>query len=115
MKKQIFNLLKGFFFVLFWTSSVCLFAQGVSVKGRVTDITDVPLTGVSIRVEGTTIGTVTDLDGNFILQNVPSNSNIEVSYVGMTTQVIPLNGRTSLNIILEDDTALLEELVVILF
>ena len=113
MKKQIFNLLKGFFFVLFWTSSVCLFAQGVSVKGRVTDITDVPLTGVSIRVEGTTIGTVTDLDGNFILQNVPSNSNIEVSYVGMTTQVIPLNGRTSLNIILEDDTALLEELVVI--
>ena len=113
MKKQIFNLLKGFFFVLLWTSSVCLFAQGLSVKGRVTDITDVPLTGVSIRVEGTTIGTVTDLDGNFILQNVPSNSIIEVSYVGMTTQVIPLNGRTSLDIILEDDTALLEELVVI--
>jgi TonB-linked SusC/RagA family outer membrane protein len=113
MKKQIFNLLKGFFFVLLWTSSVCLFAQGLTVRGSVTDINGEPLTGVSVRVEGTTTGTVTDLDGNFILENVPSNSNLEVSYVGMTTQVIPLNGRTSLSIILLEDTELLEELVVI--
>ncbi len=93
--------------------SVSLFGQEVTVRGLVTDVNNMPLIGVTVLVEGTTTGTVTNLDGNFTLENVPPNSNLEVSYVGMTTKLIPLDGRTTLNIVLQDDTELLEELVVI--
>ncbi len=113
MKKQIFNLSNGVLFVLMWTLSLCLYAQGITVRGVVTDTKGEPLIGVTVQVEGTSTGTVTDIDGNFTLQNVPSNATLEVSYVGMTTQVVALNGRTSVSITLEEDAELLEEVVVI--
>jgi len=113
MKKQIFNLSKGFLFLLMWTLSLCLYAQELTVRGVVVDTKGEPLVGATVQVEGTYTGTVTDMDGNFILQNVPSNATLEVSYVGMRTQIVPLNGRTSVNITLEEDTEMLEELVVI--
>ena len=99
--------------MLMFACSVSLFGQEVTVRGLVTDVNNMPLIGVTVLVEGTTTGTVTNLDGNFTLENVPPNSNLEVSYVGMTTKLIPLDGRTTLNIVLQDDTELLEELVVI--
>ncbi len=113
MKKQIFNLSKGVLSVLLWTLSLCLYAQGITVRGVVTDTQGEPLVGVTVQVEGTSTGTVTDMDGNFVLQNVPSNATLEVSYVGMTTQVVSLNGRTSVRITLDEDAELLEEVVVI--
>ncbi len=113
MKKQIFNLSKGVLSVLLWTLSLCLYAQGITVRGVVTDTQGEPLVGVTVQVEGASTGTVTDMDGNFVLQNVPSNATLEVSYVGMTTQVVSLNGRTSVSITLEEDAELLEEVVVI--
>ncbi len=95
MKKQIFNLSKGVLSVLLWTLSLCLYAQGITVRGVVTDTQGEPLVGVTVQVEGTSTGTVTDMDGNFVLQNVPSNATLEVSYVGMTTQVVSLNPHCS--------------------
>ncbi|MDD2299958.1 MAG: SusC/RagA family TonB-linked outer membrane protein, partial [Fermentimonas sp.] len=59
--------------------------------------------------------TVTDLDGRFTLLNVPSNSTILVTYVGMQTQRIALNGRSSLTVILTEDTELLEEVIIVGF
>src|SRR5690554_5793275 len=113
MEKLKFNFSKGLWLMLMFAYSISLFAQGLTVRGLVSDTNSLPLTGVTVLVVGTTTGTVTDLDGNFVLENVPSNSILEVSYVGMTTQLIPLEGRTILNIVLEEDAELLEELVVI--
>ena len=113
MEKLKLNFSKGLWLMLMFAYSISLFAQGLTVRGLVSDTNGLPLTGVTVLVVGTTTGTVTDLDGNFVLENVPSNSILEVSYVGMTTQLIPLEGRTILNIVLEEDAELLEELVVI--
>jgi len=95
------------------TISFIMTAQNVTVRGSVSDVTGEPLVGVTVQVQGTAIGTVTDLDGKFTLPNVPPNTNLEISYVGMRPQIIPLNGRTNIQVVLEEDTEMLEELVVI--
>lgn len=84
----------------------------INVKGTVTDIAGEPLIGVNILVQGTSTGTVTDYDGNFVLQ-VPANGVLEVSYIGYKPQTIPVNNRTSILIAMQEDTEMLEELVVI--
>lgn len=113
MKKHVVNLSKGMFSLMMWALSLCMYAQGITVKGTVVDTRGEPLIGVTIQLENSTVGTVTDYEGHFTLQNVPNDATLEVSYVGMTTKLIPLNGRTVLNITLEEDTEMLEELVVI--
>lgn len=113
MKKQILNLSKGILFLLLCAFSQHVFAQNVTVRGTVTDTRGELLIGVTVQVHGTTIGTVTDANGSFVLPNIPSNATLEVSYVGMATQAIALDGRTSLRIIMEEDMELLEEVVVV--
>ena len=113
MKKHVVNLSKGMFSLMMWALFLSIYAQEITVKGTVVDTRGEPLIGVTIQLENSTVGTVTDYEGHFTLQNVPNDATLEVSYVGMTTQLIPLNGRTVLNITLEEDTEMLEELVVI--
>ncbi len=113
MKEVILNLAKGMMLLLLWAFSVCLYAQAVTVKGTVTDAKGEPLIGVSVQIQGTTAGTVTDAKGKFILPNVPSDAVLEVSYVGMLSQTVALNGKTTVNIVLQEDTEALEEVVVI--
>lgn len=62
--------------------------------------------------KGTTNGLITDIDGNFSLIVSP-NATIVISYVGYTTQEIPLNGRKTLNVVLKEDNEMLDEVVVI--
>ncbi len=57
-------------------------------------------------------GTVTDFDGKYTLTNVPSNGSLQISYVGMVTQTIPVNGRTTIDAVLASDSELLDEVVV---
>lgn len=93
--------------------SMVSFAQTLSVRGTVTDaVLGEPLIGVTIVVKGTTNGTTTDIDGNYTLTNVPSNGTLDVSYVGMTTQSILVNGRTVIDVKLSEDSEVLSELVV---
>lgn len=113
MKRKVSNLLRGICLILMSTISFIMTAQNVTVRGSVSDVTGEPLVGVTVQVQGTAIGTVTDLDGKFTLPNVPPNTNLEISYVGMRPQIIPLNGRTNIQVVLEEDTEMLEELVVI--
>ncbi|HBK31200.1 MAG TPA: TonB-dependent receptor [Porphyromonadaceae bacterium] len=113
MKEVILNLVKGMMLLLLWAFSVCLYAQAVTVKGTVTDAKGEPLIGVSVQIQGTTAGTVTDAKGKFILPNVPSDAVLEVSYVGMLSQTVALNGKTTVNIVLQEDTEALEEVVVV--
>ena len=97
------------------TFSLSMYAQNVTVNGVVEDAAGIPLIGVTVQVEGESIGTVTDLDGNFTLLNVPTNATLLVTYVGMQSQTIQLNGKTNLSIILMEDTEMLDEVVVVGF
>lgn len=115
MKRKILNLSKGIVFMLLWTFSLTMMAQTVTVRGSVTDQNSEPLIGVTVQVEGTTIGTITDVEGHFILANVPAKARLVISYVGMDPQTVDLNGRTELNVVLQEDTELLDELVVVGF
>ncbi len=112
-KKNSLNLMKGLLPAFVWLFSLCAFAQNITVSGNVYDVNGEPLVGVTLQIQGTSVGTVTDMDGKFTLTNVNPNTTLEVSYVGMTTQAVSINGRTSINITLLEDTEILEELVVI--
>lgn len=115
MKKRHSNSMwKGLMFALLWTVSLGLFAQNITVQGTVTDNMGETVIGATIIVEGNaSTGTITDFDGNYTLNNVPSNGNLVFSYVGMKTQTIPVNGRTSINVQMASDAELLDELVVV--
>jgi len=93
-------------------SSVAL-AQQKTVTGSVTDSSNEPLPGVSIIVKGTTVGTVTDLDGTFNLDLSENAATLVFSYMGMKSQEIDLGTQTTFNIVMEEDIAGLEEVVVI--
>ena len=96
-------------------NSLIAFAQsGVNVKGVVTSSADgFPLIGVNVVQKGTTNGTVTDLDGNYTL-NVPTNSEIEFSYIGFLNQSIKVSsGQNMYNVILREDSQALDEVVVV--
>ncbi len=90
--------------------SVDASAQQVAVKGLIKDSTGEPVIGANVVVKGTTNGTITDLDGVFRL-NANQGDILTVSFIGFKTQEVP--AAASLNIILKDDTELLDEVVVI--
>ncbi|HCA98305.1 MAG TPA: SusC/RagA family TonB-linked outer membrane protein, partial [Porphyromonadaceae bacterium] len=113
MKQMFSSVKKGIFFLFMWSFSLCLLAQNITVRGTVTDTSGEPLIGVTVQVKGTSVGTVTDIDGTFILSNVPSNATLEISYVGMASQSVAVNGRTTLNIVLQEDAETLDEVVVV--
>ncbi|WP_020601517.1 SusC/RagA family TonB-linked outer membrane protein [Spirosoma spitsbergense] len=92
--------------------SVAAIAQS-KVTGKVVDAQGLALPGVSIVVKGTTTGTVSSAEGDYAL-NVPSpNSTLVFSYIGFTSQEIPLNGRNSVNLTLASDDKMLSEVVVV--
>lgn len=101
------------FFALF--CSLIAYSQGnVSVKGKVTEKeTGQPAIGVSIMVKGTTNGTMTTLDGDYELSNVPGDAILVISSIGKGTQEIPVAGRTQVNVVVADDAQLLEQVVVV--
>ena len=115
MKRRISNLLQGICFTLLCTFSLTAYAQNVTVRGTVVDASGESLIGVTVQVEGESTGTVTDLDGRFVLLNVPSSATLLVTYVGMQPQSIPLNGRTTLSVTMMEDSEMLEEVIVVGF
>lgn len=87
--------------------------ETVTITGTVTDLNGEPLPSVIVKIEGTSIVTITDLDGKYILTNVPADAEkIEVSYVGFITQIIEINDRSEIDVVLEADPDLLDEVVV---
>ncbi|MCD8182887.1 MAG: TonB-dependent receptor [Bacteroides sp.] len=110
MRKQILFLLM----VLFSSLLLAVLAQGTkTVKGAVVDQNNIPVIGATVIVKGSSNGVATDLDGNYILSNVPENAMLSYNYVGMVPQEIPVNGRSIINVMLKDDTQQLEEVIVI--
>jgi len=106
MKKTILAL-------LILVSSFAVFAQGVPVKGVVTSAEDgQPIPGVSVVLKGTTIGNITDVRGNYSL-NIPENSTLVFSFVGMKTQEVPVGIRKVVNIVLAPEQTDIDEVVVV--
>lgn len=93
--------------------ALALNAQNIKVTGKVVSSTDnEPLIGVTIKVPGASTGSVTDFDGNYSI-NVAKNATIEFSMIGYRSQKIAVQGRTTINVKLEDMTSDLNEVVVI--
>jgi len=84
-----------------------------TVTGTVKDATGEPMIGVSVMVDGTTNGGVTDFDGNFTVKNVPDNGVLKFSYIGFKDQKVNVAGKSSLSVTLEEDATGLEEIVVV--
>ena len=101
------------------TMALCLgmmcstaFAQSRQVTGTVKDEAGEPMIGVSVRVDGTSIGAVTDLDGHFTIKNVPDKASLTVSYVGYRDQKLKAGGN-NYQVVLTEDKQNLDEVVVI--
>src|SRR5690554_3619733 len=86
--------------------------QSRQIRGNITDNEGVPIIGANVIEAGTTNGTVTDFDGNFTL-DVANNAEIQISYIGYLSQTISTAGQNNINIVLQEDTQALEELVVV--
>lgn len=84
-----------------------------SITGRVVDTADNPIIGANVLVKGTTNGVITDIDGNFSLEKVPVQSQLQVSYIGYETKELAVvSGKTNVKIIMAENTKLLNEVVV---
>lgn len=88
--------------------------QSETVSGQVTDAADgEPLPGVNITVKGTSTGTSTDAEGNYELTVPTLNETLVFSFVSYQTREIPVNGRTSINVEMQQQTVLGEDVVVV--
>ena len=82
------------------------------VKGQVVDATGEPLIGVNISVIGGTEGTITDIDGNYSI-NVPAKAKLKFSYIGYKEQIVEVATQTVINMKLQEDSEVLDEVVVV--
>ena len=107
------SLQRLFFLALLSVIAIGAYAQGKTVSGTVLDKSGESVIGASVVVKGTTNGTITDFDGKFTLSNVPNDASLEISFVGYKTQVIPVQGKTTFNVTMVEDTEVLDEVVVV--
>ena len=91
--------------------SLGAFAQQLTVKGIVKDVSGEPIIGASVVVKGTSNGVITDFDGNFTIPKVPEGSVVDISFIGYVTQSVKASPQ--MNIILKEDSKTLDEVVVI--
>jgi TonB-linked SusC/RagA family outer membrane protein len=87
----------------------------LNIRGRIVDIKQDELIGVTVMVAGTTKGTVTDVSGNFSLENVGMNSTLKVSFIGYKAKDVPVAGKAVISIVMEEDYKVLDEVVVVGF
>lgn len=92
--------------------SVVAFAQN-QVTGHVADATGEPIIGANVTVKGTTVGTITDIDGNFTLEVASTDGTLVVSFIGYKSAEAAIKGKSPINVILQEDTETLDEVVVV--
>src|SRR3972149_1347416 len=113
MKKRKFLMIKSISLLFLLCCAFQVFAQK-KVSGTVTDAgSGMPLPGVNILVTGTSVGTVSDIDGNYTMSIPEGLNSLQFSYVGYITEEIEVNEQTTINVALREDLAELEEVVVI--
>ncbi len=95
------------------SNSTILSQQTVSISGKVTDSSGSPLPGVTIVVKGTTIGTISNPDGDYALANVPSDGVLVFSFVGMKEQEISASQGPNINVVMEEGSIGIEEVIAV--
>ncbi len=112
-RKQVKGFLPCLMFVVIMAFSAGAWAQQRTISGTVTDNTDAPLPGVTVVVQGTTTGTVTNVDGEYQLQ-VPADANTLVfSYIGMLRQQIEIGNQSTIDVTMQADMIGVDEVVVV--
>lgn len=99
------------FLVLFTCAGNYLYAQGSQIKGTVKDAKGSPIAGVSVTIKGTGKGTTTNAEGSFVLNTGTEKVSAEFSYVGYKTKVVELSSSQSNEIVLEETSSVLNEVV----
>ena len=96
------------------SSSMSLAPQdpGLEVSGRVLDEAGETLPGATVLIKGTTEGTITDFNGEFTLPNVPEDATLQISFIGMKSIEIPVEGKTFFEVVLEEQSTDLDEIIV---
>lgn len=112
MAKGNLKLQSLFLMIFMLTGTQIMTAQQINISGTVTDSTGEPLIGVSVTVPGTTMGTATDIDGRYGIQ-ADAKAKLKFSYVGHGTVEEAVNGRSVINVRMEEDSEVLNEVVVI--
>jgi TonB-linked SusC/RagA family outer membrane protein len=87
--------------------------QGLTISGKVTDTSGNPLPGVTVVMKGTTQGTVTDANGEYSITNIPKEATLVFSFVGMKTREVAVAGKTSISVVMAEESIGLEEVVAI--
>lgn len=87
--------------------------QTMIVSGMVTDASGEPVIGANVLVKGTTNGVITDIDGNYTLNNVPTDAIISISYIGYQPLELKASSRELANVVLKEDAEVLDEVVVV--
>ena len=84
------------------------------VTGIVKDANDEPVIGANVMVKGQSIGTITDIDGRFVL-DAPKEAVLQITYIGYVSQEVKVSGKREINVVLKEDTETLDEVVVVGF
>lgn len=112
-RKLLYYLLGLMSAVMLLTPSMAS-AQTLTVKGKVVDQkSHDSVIGASVLVAGTDIGTITDMNGQFTLPNVPRNGELKISYIGYKTLIVPVAGKSNFDIALVEESEMLDEVVVV--
>jgi TonB-linked SusC/RagA family outer membrane protein len=112
MRKTDLFFKRALFAMIFLLSvSFVALSQDIRVTGNVTDDMG-PLPGVNILVEGTSQGTITDVEGNYSIE-VPTDGELRFNFIGFESQVIPVDGRSEINVKMQEDVQALDEVVVV--
>lgn len=101
------------FTLLFLLCCMQGFAQNIAIQGTVIDVSGEPLIGVNVSIKGTTIGSITDLDGKYTLNAPDNNSVVVFSFIGYKREEVVVGSKTTIDMTLHDDTQLIDEVVVV--
>lgn len=85
----------------------------ITIQGKVDDVSGNPLPGVTVQIKGTTIGTITDDNGHYTISNGSEKGSLIFSFIGMKTEEVPIDGKSTINITLKEETFGIEEVVAI--
>ncbi len=115
-KQQVLTKVKGGILTAFLCLiSLAVSAQTKSITGTVTSKDKEPLIGAAVKIAGTSLGTKTDANGFFKLSNVSNKTKLNVSYVGMVSKTVSVGSKTVLNIVLDENSEMLDQVVVVGF
>ena len=92
--------------------AISIMQQEKTVSGNVTDESGEPLPGVTVIIKGTTLGTVTDIEGKYAISNIHEGNALQFSFIGYHSQEVPVNAKSNINIILTENIQTIDEVVV---